>query len=99
MLEEAPDELGGLPASHIEPNQAISRMSPIGPVKIAIQAAERGLGQAVKHWKQVLIVGPPGGHVDADHPEANAPVTQQLPLVGGQIFVQQQHGTPETARV
>ena len=63
-------------------------MRQIWPEKIPIQPEKGWLRKAVQHWDQVLVIGAPNGDIHPDDPEADSPLTQQLPLPGGQIFVE-----------
>jgi hypothetical protein len=88
------DVPGCLSPSHVKPDQAIGGVGPVRPIKIAVQGEQRGAGQATENRKQVFIRGAAGTHILADHPEVDSPLTQQLSLPGGQVFVEHQQGIP-----
>ena len=79
---------------HVQPDQSVSRMRPAGTVEVLIEAEERWLRQTVQDRDQILVIRAPGRHVHTHEAEADAPITQQEPLAGGQVFVEHQHGIP-----
>ena len=45
----------------------------------------------MQYGDQILVVGAPSGDIHPDDPKADSPLTQQLPLSGGKVFVEHQH--------
>jgi hypothetical protein len=77
MFEKPPDEVCRFPSTYVQPNQAVTCMGPIRPVKILIQAEECRPRQMVQNWKYILIFRTPGSHIHANEAEVNSPFTQQ----------------------
>ena len=66
-------------------------MRPVWAVEVPIQAEESRVGQPVKDWNEIAILGARCSDLDADSAEADSPLTQSEPLPFGEIFVEHQH--------
>ena len=91
MFQKASDKLRRLLPSHVQPNQTVTAMRPVRAVEVLIEAEESRVGQPVKDWNEIPILGPGSSDLDADNAEADTPLTQPEPLPFGEIFVEHQH--------
>ena len=91
MPQKTADELCRVVVRHLEPDQAVIRVRPVGSEKVSIQTEERRLQEAMKNGDQVFVLRACRRHFNAHDAKSDPRFTQQLLLAGGQIFVEYQH--------